>query len=211
MIKKYVLRYSILFVLVFSLLAGCSTTLVGSWSDPSQELAPIKSILILGVMNTEMDRRMYEDLFVKNMGKSGVTGIAGYTVMPNQEDYDEGDDIRAAVQKTGADAALIARLVSVEEETVVVPATTSVSYQPSYGYNRGMYDYYGSSYRTTYTPGYTKTNTVVNLETTVFSTETENMIWAGSTRSFNPGSAKAIINANVDLIMKDMKKAGLLQ
>lgn len=211
MIMKSKLVNTIFFFLFLTLLGSCSTTLVGSWSDASQLQEPIKTILILGVMRNDLDRRTYEDTFVEKIGKHGIIGIAGYTVMPNQEDYDDADDIRAAVEKTGSDAALIARLVSVDQETTVVPASvTTTAYRPSYGYGNNMYDYYGRSYSTTYNPGYTTVDTIVTLETTVFSTGTEEMIWAGSTRSFNPGTAKNVVNGNADVIVKDMKKAGLL-
>ena len=59
-----------------------------------------------------MQRRQYEDVFVEQISKDDVTGIAGYTVMPNAEDYDDKNEIRAAVQKTAVDAALIARFLA---------------------------------------------------------------------------------------------------
>jgi hypothetical protein len=206
---NFMLLYSILFLLALTFFTGCSSTkLVESWSDPGQAKKPVKKILVLGVMHNDTQRRMYEDIFAKRISKDDVVGVAGYTIMPNREDYDNEDEIKAAVEKTGVDAALIARLVAIDKETTFVPP--SVSYQPSFGYHRGLYDYYGSSYRSMYTPGYTTTDTIVRLETTVFSTETEQMIWAGSTKSFNPSSAKSLIQKNADLIVGDMKKAGLM-
>jgi hypothetical protein len=77
--------------------------------------------------------------------------------MPNREDYDNEDEIEAAVQKTGVDAALLARLVAIDKKTTYVPP--SVTYQPSFGCNRGLYDYYGRSYQSMYTSGYTTTDT----------------------------------------------------
>ncbi len=206
---NFMLLFTVMTLFGLSVFTGCSSTkLVDSWSDPGQAKKPVKKILVLAVMHNDTQRRMYESGFAKRISKDDVIGVAGYTIMPNKEDYDDEKEIKAAVQQTGVDAALIARLVAIDKETTYVPP--SVSYQPSFGYHRGLYDYYGSSYRTMYTPGYTTTDTIVRLETTVFSTETEKMIWAGSTRSFNPSSAKSLINKNADLIVADMKKAGLM-
>jgi hypothetical protein len=207
--SKIMVLNLILFLIGLSLFSSCSSTnLVESWSDSSLEMKPKEKILVLGIMENDLQRRQYEDVFVEQISKDGVIGVAGYTVMPNGEDYDDKNEIRAAVQKTAVDAALIARLVAITEETTVVPA--SYSYQPSFGSSYGLYDYYGRSYQASYTPGYTTTDTIVRLETTVFSTSTEEMIWAGTTRSFNPSSTKSVANKNANLIVKDMKKAGLM-
>jgi hypothetical protein len=204
-------NYSLFFLslLFLSILVGCSSTkLVESWSDSSLQTKPLKKILILGVMRNDLQRRMYEDVFAKRITKGDVIGIPGYTVMPDPKDYDEKREIKAAVQQSEADAALIAQLVAVEKQEKYVPP--SYSYVPSYGYRYGLYDYYGMSHQTVSTPGYTTIDTVVRLETTVFSTATDKMIWAGSTRSFNPSSAESIVKKNADLIVADMKKAGLM-
>jgi hypothetical protein len=199
----------LLLLLGLAIVSGCSSTkLVESWSAPGDEIKPIKKILVLALMHDDLHRRVYEDVFSKQISKDGVIGIPGYTVMPNRKDYDEEHEIRAAVKKTGADAALLTRLVAVEKQERYTPP--SYRYSPSFGYRNGLYDYYGMSYNAMYTPGYTTVDTVVSLETSVFSTATEKMIWAGSTRSFNPSSANSVITKNVELIIADMKKSGLI-
>lgn len=199
----------ILLLVCLGIASGCSSTkLVDSWSDPNLVEKPLERILVLGVMRDDMQRRVYEDGFVKRLSKRGVVGIAGYTVMPNREDYDEKDEIKAAVQTTQADAALIARLVAVDKEEQYIPP--SYRHTPSIGYRRGLYDFYGMSYHLTYEPGRTITNTIVQLETTVFDTKTEKMIWTGATRSSNPSSTRSLVNSNADLIVADMKKAGIM-
>ena len=124
---------------------------------------------------------------------------------PMKEDATE---LRAAVQQSSSDAVLLAKLVSVDKQKQYVPPR--VDYVPSFGYGHGFYDYYGMSYQTVYRPGYTTVDTIVELETTVFATDTEQMVWAGATESFNPGSAQKVVTENADLIIASMEKAGLL-
>lgn len=205
--SKIIFSSSLIAILFFSLFTSCSTTsLVESWRDPGLEKGGIKTILVLAVLEDDVQRRLYEDTLVDHISKNDVVGIAGYTLMPNPEDYDEIEEVRIAVEKTGADSALIAKLISVNEESEFVPP--AVRYQSSGGYYNGFYTYYDRSYQDMY--GYTVTNTIVTLETTVFSTSTEELIWAGTTESFNPSSAKTVINNNISLIVKTMKKDGLL-
>jgi hypothetical protein len=194
--------------LICLLFSGCSTTkLVTSWSDPNFNELPIQKVLIVGVMKNDLNRRTYELQFAEQLGKEGITGIAAHLVISDSSKYTE-ENIRSAVKQVGADAALIARLASVEKKERYVPPT--YEYEPVFGYGPGFYSYYGMSHRYISTPGYTTTDTIVKLETVVFSTRAENMIWAGATRSFNPTSATSVIKENAQIIIKDMKESGLL-
>jgi hypothetical protein len=193
-----------------SALAGCvsSTKLVTSWSEPDYTGEPFQRVLVVAHISDELQRRSYEQHFVQQISNERITGIAGHSLMPNTGDFDEESELRAAVRESGADAVLLAKLVGVEQKERYVPPR--MDYVPSYGYGYGFYDYYGMSYRSVYRPGYTTVDTVVRLETTVFATDTEKMVWAGATESFNPSSAQKVITENADLIIASMKKARLL-
>ncbi len=194
--------------LISLLLAGCSSTkLVTSWSDPNFTGQPIQKVLIVGVNKDEVNRRSYETHFAERLEKEGITGVPAHQVISDSNKYTE-EKIRLAVKEVGADAAIISQLVSVEEKERYVPPT--YEYEPAFGYGHGFYGYYGMSHRYVSTPGYYTTDTIVKLEAIVFSTQTEDMIWAGATRSFNPGSAAKVIKENTDLIIQDMKESGLL-
>jgi hypothetical protein len=194
--------------LISLLLAGCSSTkLVTSWSDPNFTGQPIQKVLIVGVNKDEVNRRSYETHFAERLEKEGIIGVPAHQVISDSNKYTE-EKIRLAVKEVGADAAIISQLVSVEEKERYVPPT--YEYEPAFGYGHGFYGYYGMSHRYVSTPGYYTTDTIVKLEAIVFSTQTEDMIWAGATRSFNPGSAAKVIKENTDLIIQDMKESGLL-
>ena len=208
---KCMIRYfSIFFFLITSItLTGCSSTkLVESWSEPNFTRQPLTKILVLGVMRNEQQRRIYEDTVVVRLNTNGIEGVAGYTMISDPADYKDKSIIEDAVHKSGADGALIATLVGVKEKERHVPPT--VHYEPMYGYRHGFYDYYGMSHRAVYSPGYTTIDTIVKLETTVFSLIPNVMIWAGSTESFNPPSSQKIVEENADIIIKSMKTAKLL-
>lgn len=204
-------RLSVLLILIFGIftLGGCSSSkLVQSWHEPAFQDKPLGKILVLGVFKNDLDRRLYEDSVVMALEKGKHQAVTGYSLMPNPSDYDEKEEIIAAVQKTNADAVLIATLKGVGKEEKYIPPR--VSYEPMMGFGHGMYDYYAVSYNRVVTPGYTVTNTVVRLEVTVFSVKTKKMVWAGATRSVNPDSRKRLVKETTGLIVGDMKKAGFL-
>ena len=196
-------------VLIFGLMACApSTKLVKDWSDPAFKGEPFKKFLVLAVIKDDIQRRGYEQTFAERITRNGVTGIAGNTLIEDANDYGSKPKILEAVKKSGADAVLLANLVSVKKKEREVPGR--VDYMPSFGYGYGYHGYYGRAYDTIYTPGYITEDTVVKLETTVYDSESEKMVWAGGTRSFNPSSAKKVVTENADLILASMKKAGFL-
>lgn len=206
--RKIMFKAILAVVLIFGLMACTSTKLVKDWSEPAFGGKPFKKILVLALIKDDIKRRGYEQTFAERITSKDVTGIAGNSLIEDAGDYGSKPKIREAIQKSGADAVLLAKLISVKQKERYVPP--SVDYVPSFGYGYGYHGYYGRAYDTIYSPGYTTVDTVVKLETTVYDSETEKMVWAGGTRSFNPGSAKKVVTENADLILASMKKAGFL-
>ena len=202
-------KLSLITLALFGIMSCASSTeLVKSWSDPSFEGKSFQKILVLGVIKDDGRRRLYEQSFADRITSAKVAGIAGYTLIEDPADYGSKPKILEAVKKSGADAVLLADLVSVKEKERQVPS--SFVYSPRFGYGHGFYGYQGRAYDTGYQPGHTTIDTVVKLETTVFDVQTEKMVWAGGTRSFNTASAEKVVMENADLILSSMRKSGLL-
>ncbi len=205
-----IVTYKLIIVaLLLILFSGCATTkLVQSWSDSDYQGEALNTFVVIGVMKDDLQRRIYEDQFVNRIKNDQISAIPAYSLIETNKDQYTKDELKEAVREAGVDAAIIARLVDIKEKKRYVPPT--YEYEPMYGYYRGFYPYYGMSRRYVATPGYYATDTIVELETVVFATSTEKMVWAGSTKSTNASSAESIIKKNADIIVKEMEKAGLL-
>lgn len=198
-----------LFLIPF-LVSACSTTsLVNRWSDPDFKGPALKKILVVGIIKDDIKRRSFEQEFARLITTSDRKGIASYTVMPDLKSADQKEEIRAIVNKTGADGVLVVTYQGVSKEQRDVPPT--VDYVPTAGFGYGMYGYYGMRHTTVYTPGYTVTDSIVRLDIKVFAVADEKMIWAGKTESFNPSSAQTVISELAKLVITDMKKSGIVK
>ena len=201
--------YSI-FIVLFFLLAGCSSTsLVNRWNDPEYKGPPLQKILVIGIIKDDIKRRSFEQEFTKLISGQGLTGIASYTLLPDLQSADEKSEVLAVVEKVGADGVMVVTLQGVSKEKRDVPP--SVDYVPTMGYGYGMYGYYGMRHTAVYNPGYTVTDTVVRMDTKLFAVSTEKMIWAGKTESFNASSSAAIVSELEKLVISDMKKSGVVK
>jgi len=211
------LKKPMMLILLMSLLlvSSCSTQtqLYERWHDDQYFGPKLQKVLVLGVFKDDTQRRRFESNFVQAVDKKGKRAVAGYTIMPNADDYDTKEDIVRAVKKIGADAVLITSFKGVVEKENKVPPR--VDYVPRMGVGNGRYGYgfggyYGSRYETVYRPGYTKVDKIVQLETQVFSVKSEKLVWSGKTKSINASSADKITKELVTLVINDMKQSGLI-
>ncbi len=212
------LTTGIFMVLFITALISCSsnTKLYEQWSNEAYSGPKLQKVLVIGVFKDDIKRRAFESAFVKEIEAMGKKGVAGYTLTPPNENFKNKDEILAAVKKSGADAVLITSFKGVIEKERDIPPR--VDYVPSmgmrygqYGYGYGYRGYYGSTYNTVYRPGYTVTDTIVQLDTRVFSVATEEMVWAGKTKSVNAATAGEIVKDLAKIVVSDMKNSGLIQ
>jgi len=209
-------RIKLLVVASLLSISACSTQtkLYERWHDKEYSGPKLEKVLVLGVFKDDLQRRIFEELFTSGVNAEGKNAIAGYTLMPEDEDFDSKEDIARAVKKVGADSVLITSYKGViEKQREVAPR---VDYVPRMGMSYGRYGYgyrgyYGSTYAAVYRPGYTVVDKIVQLETRVFSVKNEKLVWAGKTKTVNASSAEDVVEELVQIIIKDMKESALIK
>jgi hypothetical protein len=208
-------RLAVVLVLL-SIVACSSTTLVSRWSDVHYKGPQFSNVLVIGIINDDIKRRYYEDEMVKIIRAKGGQAVTSYNFIHDLGTVDDKSKIIAIVKQTGVDSVLITSLEGVDKEQRVVPAR--VDYVPAMGYSgyrgygrSGYYGYYRSSYQAVYHPAYAVTDTIVRLETRLYEAVTEEMVWAGVTKSENPDSIDEIIKETADVIGSDMRQHGLIK
>jgi len=115
------LRSSISFgMLIAMLITACAmTTLTSVWKDPSYQGQPRK-IRVIGVARKPINKRIFEDEFVRQLKARGTDAVASYTVMPDEKQGDHAV-IAAKMKEQSADAALISRRASKKTVHTSVP------------------------------------------------------------------------------------------
>lgn len=212
---QHLVILSVILVLLLGL-SACSnqTTLYERWHDEQYTGPMLNKILVLGIFKDEIQRRSFEATFVHEMNTENNQAVAGYTLMPETDDFDTKEDILVAVKKSGADAVLITSYKGTLEKQREVPPRMEYVSGMGMGYGRygyGYGGYYGSTYDVVYRPGYITTDTIVQLETRIFSVANEKLVWAGKSKSVNVSSSEEIVKGLVRLVVKDMKKSKLIK
>jgi len=95
------------------------------------------------------------------------------------------------------------RLIKSEKQVTLVPGGYATSFPRFWGY-------YGHAWPIVYDPGYLRTDTIVQVETKVYSLTDDKLIWAGLSETFNPRDAQALVRGVEQAVAKDLQKQGLI-
>lgn len=205
MMLKY-LRNPLFYLVPLALLlpACASTQLTSVWKDPSYQTRPAK-VLVIGVARSPLNRRLFEDEFVRQLKSRGTDAIASYTVLPDAQQGDQAA-IAKKVAEMGADTVLITRLVS---KRVVQTYVQGTPYYPPPFYNNWP-NYYAYGYQYMYRSDYIAKDEYAVIETNLYDAKTDRLIWAASSETGITGSEPSLIKSYIDVMVKNMIGLGLL-
>lgn len=202
---RYLRNPFTLMILAAVLVTACATTQLNSvWKDPSYQTRPAR-IMVIGVAKKPLKRRLFEDEFVAQLKAHGTEAIASYTVLPDKKQDDQAA-IAAKVKELGADTVLITRQVSKKTVKTYVPGT--IYYPPPY---YGTWpDYYGHGYRYMYSPGYIAEDEFAVIETNLYETGNDKLVWAASSETVMSDTNQSLIKTYIGVMVKTMGEHGLL-
>jgi hypothetical protein len=188
------------------MLSACASThLSDVWRDRTWTGAPLRHVALFALDRDVTARRIFEDRFAAKLDARGVRPERSYLLLPSDEKPTE-NQVRDAVERSGADGALLTNLVGVSHRTSVSPAFVApcVSYGPFFP------DYYGT-WGVVYAPGYLDTETVVRLSTRLYAADGDGrLLWSGDSETVNPGSVRELAGNVIGRIVEALAKARLL-
>ena len=180
-----------------------------SWKNPNYSPRPLKTILALGMSNNLENRADFEVALAGKMARPGITTIAGTDILlrptagPINMTY-----LKEQIAAYKIDAVVVCRLIKVKTDTVDIPG------QPYFlPYYNSFYGYYGAVYPIVYSPDYLVQEKTVQVETNVYAitpTDDGQLIWTGTSDTFDPSSAHQVINGLVELVVKELEKLEIL-
>jgi hypothetical protein len=199
------LRSTVVLLFGIAVLTSCATTqLTSVWKDPAFQSRPEK-IMVIGMAKNPLNRRLFEDEFVQQLKAHGTDAIASYTVLSDKQQEDQ-DVIAAKLKDVGADSVLITRLVSKKTVRVFMPG--SAYYPPPY---YGTWpDYYGYGYRYLYSPSYIAEDEYAVIESNLYQTGNDKLIWAASSETLMTDANQNMIKSYIDIMVNSMAGNGLL-
>jgi hypothetical protein len=197
-------------ILVFSLLlmTFCArTTMDYVWKDPSYQGGKFKKVLVIGVAKNQANRILFENKFVAELKNYGTDAISSYTIIPTAEKLDK-VTVESKTKTLEVDAVLVTKLMNIEQKKtysrVVNPSQTQPRLQ------RGGYVDYSTDYEAAKDRGSYYKYEVVSLETKIYDTQTDKLIWSGWTDTVLEDSIEVAIGSLIKTITKSLSDNQLI-
>ena len=182
--------------------------------DHAYQGGPLRTILVIGVLNDPELRRRFEDNFVGQLKAKGLGGVTGYSVLPDDEMLTK-ELIKAQIEETHIDGVLVARVKgvgTVEMETARSNAPETPRALGSKEVSRNdLFGHYAVVLQTAGEPGYSMTGNEVNIELKLFEVSEGTPVWTLSRVTTNPRNASDTIEKLGSIALAEMAKANLIE
>lgn len=184
-------------------LSACTSTFVSSWKAPDAEPLQVSGSKVAAVIMSEdgPSRRMAEDTLAQEITERGAEGIPLYKLVPDADLSNE-EQVRAALEQAGVEGMVVMRPVGVDKEVVSTPSAG-----PTYPGYWGGYHGYGWSNPW---PSEIRTNTIVYVETQVYSLDQNKLVWSGQSKTTNPGQVDDLVEKLASATADELQKQGLI-
>jgi hypothetical protein len=186
-----------------ALIAGCAAApgplVTTAWRDPDFRGPPFRKVFVVGLSAQSLtDQRGFENLMVSTLQSAGVTAVPGWQFVPTDRTPDQAT-MRAAVERSGADAALLVRLSGFTTQTDVA-------------YSSGVVVAAGPNmYAGWYEPGLvTGSYQAATIYTTLFDVRTARAVWTFNPPTYNPATLQQDAPRYANDVVGLLRSSGLL-
>jgi hypothetical protein len=189
--------------------ACASTHYNSTWKAPGA--APLnfkgKKVAALIISKEEDARYEAESALAREITARGAIGISAFNLIPKEIVRDK-EKAKEFLEKANVAGVVAMRVVGQHEQ---VSGSIGGYYAgPNYATFWGT-GYYGWGWSGVYEPGYLMTDTIVTVETLVFSLDQDKLVFAARSESTNPSKVGPFIKELAAKAAAEMKKQGLIQ
>ena len=192
-------------------LATCATTsLQSTWRNPAAEPGNFKGQKVAAlVMSTDQSVRFgAEDALARELTARGAVGIPAYSLIPKELNQDK-EKAKEFLEKANVVGVVVMRVVG-KDQQVTQSAGGMYWGGPAYATFWGG-GYYGYGWGGVYSPSYIQTDTIVSIETLVYSLKQDKLVWAAQSQTTNPSKVGPFIHELVTKAATQMQKEGLVR
>jgi hypothetical protein len=174
------------------------------WKSPDAGSVTFAGKKVAALVMTQDDslRVAGEESLVRELTARGLQSVATYRIAPKEE-LQSGDRAKGWFEKANVEGVVALRPVSREKRTTYNPG---MWVNPNYS---TFWGYYGYGWGSMYVPGSVDQDTVVTVETTIYSVPRNQLLWAAVSETKNPKDLRKFVEDLVKESVKELHKQGL--
>jgi hypothetical protein len=189
-------------VAVTCLSAAPKFTSVWRSSDAGSVSFAGKKIAALVITQDDSLRVAGEEALVRELTARRLQSVATYRIAPKEE-LQSADRARSWFEKAAVEGVVAMRPVSRDKRTTYNEGTWI---SPAYS---TLWGYYGYGWGGVYVPGSIERDTVVVVETLIYSVPRNQLLWAAVSETKNPKTLQRVVEDLVKESVKELHKQGL--
>jgi hypothetical protein len=205
-------------VAVAAVVAGAcaATTFNSTWRAPVATARKFKGKKVAAIVMTADESVRYgaEDSLAREITARGAVGIPSYSLIPKELTKDK-DKAKEFLEKANVVGAVVMRVVGKDQQLNASaggysPAGVGYWGSPVYTsfYGGGFYGY---GWGGVYMPGYVQTDTIISVETLIYSLEQDKLVWAARSQTTNPEKVGPFVKELTAKVAAELKKEGLVK
>lgn len=174
------------------------------WRSPDAAQVSFAGQKIAALVITPDDslRIAGEESLVRELTTRGVQAVASYRIAPKEE-LQSAERAKVWFEKASVAGVVALRPVSSDTRTVYNP---SVWLSPSYS---TLWGYYGHGWGSLYVSGSVDRDTIITVETLIYSVPRNQLLWAAVSETTNPRTLQRFVEDLVKESAKELQKQGL--
>ena len=118
-----------------------------------------------------------------------------------KEELQNPDKAKGWFERASVDGVVVLRPVSAEKERTYTEPTVWAA-----PYDGTLWGYYGYGWGAVYTPGSVREDTIIVVETLIYSVPMNKLLWAAASETKNPKTLQKFVNDLVKEAAKEIKK-----
>lgn len=170
---------------------GSSTTMEQTWRAPQPE-ANLHNVVTAYISRDGAMRRSAEDSMAARLNSRGIHAVPAYAVLTDMDLQDRAA-ARSKLISQGFDGVVAIQLIGAHTEVQVEPTFVG---------------YWGGAWA--YDNAYLTTQTVVRVETNVYSLRDDRLVWSGVSRTIDPSSTSSAIASVTKKVAKHLEHQGIV-
>jgi len=176
------------------------------WKTPAAREVSFagKKVAALVISKDESLRVAGEEALARELTNRGMQGVATYRIAPREE-LAAADTAKPWFERSGVEGVVALRPVSSEKRTAYTVDTWA---NPYYG---SLWGYYGYGWGNVYVVGSARQETVVVVETMIYSVPRDTLLWAGASETKDAKGLAKFIEELAAETVKELHKVGLAQ
>jgi hypothetical protein len=191
-------------VAVATALLSAAPKFTSVWKSPEAASVSFagKKVAALVIAQDDSLRVAGEESLVRELTARGLQSVATYRIAPKEE-LQSAERAKGWFEKANVDGVVAMRPVSKDKRTTYNPGMWANPYYST------LWGYYGYGWGSLYIPGSVEQDTVVIVETTIYSVPLNKLLWAAVSETKNPKDLQRFVEDLVKESVKELHKQGL--